>query len=121
MMMSGSGAETANLVGSAFIIISATTNALYNVLAIGNHVIEGTTGEFFQPFSNIKFLLAILYLGILSSLGTSYLSNYALSKIAAAQMSVFSNVATLITIIAGVLFLNEAFHFYRLICFSWWL
>ncbi|GAB1787245.1 MULTISPECIES: DMT family transporter [Priestia] len=143
MMMSGSGAETANLVGSAFIIISAITNALYNVLArkltqryslltityimtlfgfiafnviaIGNHVIEGTTGEFFQPFSNIKFLLAILYLGILSSLGTSYLSNYALSKIAAAQMSVFSNVATLITIIAGVLFLNEAFHFYHLI------
>lgn len=78
-------------------------------------MIEGTTGEFFQPFSNIKFLLAILYLGILSSLGTSYLSNYALSKIAAAQMSVFSNVATLITIIAGVLFLNEAFHFYHLI------
>lgn len=77
-------------------------------------MIEGTTGEFFQPFSNIKFLLAILYLGILSSLGTSYLSNYALSKIAA-QMSVFSNVATLITIIAGVLFLNEVFHFYHLI------
>lgn len=77
MMMSGSGAETANLVGSAFIIKSAITNALYNVLArkltqryslltityimtlfgfiafnviaIGNHVIEGTTGEFFQP------------------------------------------------------------------------
>ncbi|MCM3640119.1 EamA family transporter [Priestia aryabhattai] len=51
----------------------------------------------------------------MSSLGTSYLSNYALSKIAAAQMSVFSNVATLITIIAGVLFLNEVFHFYHLI------
>ncbi|MCM3640120.1 MULTISPECIES: hypothetical protein [Priestia] len=33
MMMSGSGAETANLVGSAFMIISAITNALYNVLA----------------------------------------------------------------------------------------
>jgi len=68
MMMSGSGAETANLVGSGFIA--------FNVITIGNHVIEGTTGEFFQPFSNIKFLLAILYLGILSSLGTLYLSNY---------------------------------------------
>lgn len=33
MMMSGSGAETANLVGSAFMIISAIKNALYNVLA----------------------------------------------------------------------------------------
>lgn len=32
-MVSGSGAETANLVGSASMIISAITNALYNVLA----------------------------------------------------------------------------------------
>ncbi len=63
----------------------------------------------------MEFVLAILYLGILSSLGTSYLSNFALSKIEAAQMSVFSNVATLITIIAGVLFLQEAFHLYHLI------
>ncbi|MCY9002375.1 EamA family transporter [Peribacillus frigoritolerans] len=30
-------------------------------------------------------------------------------------MSVFSNVATLITIVAGVLFLQEAFHLYHLI------
>lgn len=143
LVMSGSGAEAANLVGSVFIIISAITNALYNVLArkltqrysllkityimtlfgfvafnimaLGSHVIEGTTSEFFQPFSHLNFVLAILYLGILSSLGTSYLSNFALSKIEAAQMSVFSNVATLITIIAGVLFLQEAFHFYHLI------
>ncbi|WP_421535910.1 DMT family transporter [Priestia sp. D3YE.R1] len=143
LVMSGSGAEAANLVGSVFIIISAITNAFYNVLArkltqryslltityimtlfgfvafnimaLGSHVIQGTTSEFFQPFSHLNFVLAILYLGILSSLGTSYLSNFALSKIEAAQMSVFSNVATLITIIAGVLFLQEAFHFYHLI------
>ncbi len=74
LVMSGAGAERAHLVGSAFIIVSAITNALYNVLArkltqhyslltityimtlfgfvvfnvmaIGSHVMEGTTGEF---------------------------------------------------------------------------
>lgn len=57
---------------------------------------------------------AILYLGILSSLGTSYLSNYALSKIDASRMSVFSNFAKLITILAGVIFLKEEFHLYHI-------
>lgn len=143
LVMSGAGAEQANIVGSVFIIVSAITNALYNVfarkitqqysvftityimtlfgfvgfnvLAMGKHMIEGTTGEFLQPFLHWDFVLAILYLGVLSSLVTSYLSNFALSKIEASQMSVFSNVATLITIVAGVLFLQEALHFYHLI------
>ncbi|RAS75298.1 DMT family transporter [Priestia endophytica] len=143
LVMNGTGAKTANLVGSALIIVSSIASALYNVfarkltqhyslltityvmtlfgfvvfnsMAIGSRMIEGTMGEFFQPFLHLNFVLAILYLGILSSLVTSYLSNFALSKIEAAKMSVFSNVATLITIVAGVLFLQETFHFYHLI------
>jgi len=143
LTMSGAESETANIIGSVLIIISAFTNALYNVLArkltqryslltltyimtlfgfvafnslaIGSRVIEGTVGEFFQPFLHWQFVVAILYLGILSSLVTSFLANFVLSKIEAAKMSVFSNVATLITILAGVLFLQEAFHFYHVI------
>lgn len=64
---------------------------------------------------NVDFIISILYLGILSSLGTSYLSNYALSKIEASKMSVFSNFSTLITILAGIIFLQEPFHFYYFI------
>ncbi|MGE7623431.1 DMT family transporter [Viridibacillus sp. NPDC096237] len=142
-MMNGAGAAKVSFIGSGFILLSAITSALYNVfarkltqqyslftltyimtlfgfigfnaIAMSMNVIHGTTKQFFQPFLHLDFVLAIIYLGILSSLITSFLSNYALSKMAASKMSVFSNVATLITILAGVLFLQEEFHYYHLI------
>lgn len=142
LFMNGVGAQITNLIGSGLILLSAVAAALYNVfarkltqqyslmtltysmtlfgfvvfntMAIGNHVMKGTTKQFFQPFMYIDFVLAILFLGVLSSLVTSYLSNYVLSKIEATKMSVFSNFATLITILAGVIFLKEEFHLYHL-------
>ncbi len=69
----------------------------------------------FDLFFELEFVFAMLYLSILSSLGTSYLSNYALSRLPAAQMSVFNNLATLITILAGVVFLQESFYYYHAI------
>lgn len=142
-MMNGVGTAKVSFIGSGFILLSAITSALYNVfarkltqqyslftltyimtlfgfigfngIAISMNVVNGTTKQFFQPFMHLDFVLAIVYLGILSSLITSFLSNYALSKMAASKMSVFSNVATLITILAGVLFLQEEFHYYHLV------
>jgi drug/metabolite transporter (DMT)-like permease len=143
MFMDGFGDKNTSLLGSGLIILSALTASLYNVfarkltqryslftityimslfgfiafngLALTNHLLNGTVHQFMQPFGHLDFVFAILYLGVLSSLCTSYLSNYALSKIEASKMSVFSNFATLITILAGVIFLKEEFHFYHLV------
>ena len=86
----------------------------FNIVAIGNHMITKTMHQFIEPFSSGTFIIAIVYLGALSSLGTSFFSNYALSQIEASKMSVFNNLATLITIIAGVLFLNETIQSYHI-------
>ena len=143
LIMNGANATTGNVIGSGFILLSALAASLYNVfarrltkqyslltltyvmtlcgfvffngMALGNHLVNGTINKFFQPLTHVDFVIAILYLGLLSSLGTSYLSNYALSKLEASQMSVFSNFATLITILAGVLVLQEVFHLYHFI------
>lgn len=142
-IMNGTNLEAYSLKGAGLILLSALAAALYNVLArkltlqyslwtlsyvmtlfgfvvfngiaLTNHVIEQSLASFFAPFFTTPFLVAILYLGILSSLCTSFLSNYALSIIEASKMSVFSNLATLITIIAGVIFLNETLQYYHLI------
>lgn len=87
----------------------------FNTLAIGNHLIAGTLNTFLTPLKNIKFIIAIIYLGVLSSLITSLLTNYILSKIEASKMSVFSNLGTVISIIAGVVFLNEKIYYYHII------
>lgn len=87
----------------------------FNALAIGHHLLQGSMALFFAPLSEPPFLIAILYLGVLSSLLTALLSNYVLSQIAASKMIVFSNLATVISIFAGVFILNEDFFFYHII------
>ncbi|MNJ55933.1 putative amino-acid metabolite efflux pump [compost metagenome] len=87
----------------------------FNLFAVGRHVIEGDLPLYFQPFLDLKFTLSILYLGILSSLITSFLSNYALVQLEASQMSLFSHLATLITLFAGVIILGEQLRYYHVI------
>jgi opine dehydrogenase len=55
------------------------------------------------------------YLGILSSLVTSMLTNYVLSKIEAARMSVFGNLGTVVSIFAGSFFLKEPIYLYHIV------
>jgi drug/metabolite transporter (DMT)-like permease len=87
----------------------------FNVLSVADHIVKNTLITYFKPFSSPGFLISIFYLGILSSLITSLLSNYTLSKIDASKMSVFSNLSTLITIFAGSIFLHEEIRYYHII------
>ena len=83
--------------------------------SIARHVINRTLSSFFVPLAEPGFIIAFSYLGILSSLVTSLLTNYTLSKIDAYKMCVFINLNTVISIIAGVVFLKENFYCYHAI------
>ncbi|ENQ3105301.1 Permease of the drug/metabolite transporter (DMT) superfamily [Bacillus sp. 491mf] len=141
--MKGLGSHITSFTGVILILLSALSSAGYNVLArkmtkqirlidvtymmtvigficfntlsIGNHIATGTMHLYFKPFTSPLFLASILYLGILSSLLTAFLSNYALSIVEASKMSVFSNMSTLITMFAGVIFLHEEIAYYHII------
>ncbi|CUX19729.1 DMT family transporter [Clostridium sp. C105KSO13] len=65
--------------------------------------------------SKPSFTSAILYLGLLSSLVTLALSAYALKYLEATKVGLFSNVATVVTILAGMFFLQEKLFYYHYI------
>lgn len=88
---------------------------VFNVIAIGKHVIDGDIVNFFTPLKNPNFIFSMLYLGILSSLLTSYLTIFSLSHLEAYKMSVFGNFSTVISIIAGALILKEEILLYHII------
>lgn len=143
LLMGGMSGASFSLIGISLILLSALCAALYNIfarsltkayslllltyvmtwfgfiafngLSIGRHLVEGTLSSWWVPMADGRYLLSVLYLGLLSSLVTSFLSNYALSVLEAAKMSVFSHIATLITIIAGVLFLHESLGYYHVL------
>ncbi|MED0973083.1 DMT family transporter [Bacillus paramycoides] len=142
-IMNGIVAHKTSFIGVILILLSVLSSACYNVLArkmtkkfklmdltytmtalgfisfnsiaIVDHLNKGTITIYFKPFTNGTFLISILYLGLLSSLLTALLLNYSLSYIEAAKISVFSNLSTLITIIAGVVFLHEQIAYYHII------
>ena len=78
-------------------------------------LVQGTFEAFLSPLSNPSFIVAILFLGLLSSLVTALTGNYVLSKIEASKMSVFTNLSTIVSIAAGALFLGEKVTVYHLI------
>lgn len=88
---------------------------VFNGMAIWAHVAQGTLDQFFRPFAEPVFVLAIVYIGGVSSLLSSLLNNYALTHMPAFQMSVFINFSTLVTIAAGVLVLDERLELYHVI------
>lgn len=87
----------------------------FNTISIIDNINRDSINLYFSPLKNINFVIAMLYLGILSSVITSLLSNYVLSKLDASKMSVFANLGTVITIIAGVLILKEDLFYYHII------
>lgn len=88
---------------------------LFNGMAVVRHASQGTLQHYFDPFAVPAFIGAILYLGILSSTGSLLLSNYALTHMKASNLSVFNNLATLITLLGGVAILHEQLANYHLL------
>lgn len=87
----------------------------FNFMSVLSHAANNSLGSYFKILQNSNFIIAILYLGIFSSIVAFYLTNFALSKIEASRSAIFSNLSTIVSIIGGVVFLKEHFYFYHII------
>lgn len=143
LMKGGNALNATSLGGISLLVFSALSFAGYSVLArpltkkyapleitlftmgmgfvvfiiasLVRHTAAGTLNTFFQPFTQPTYVIALLYLGVLSSVVTTMLSSFALSRLEASKVSVFSNLSTLISITAGALLLKEHITIYHLI------
>lgn len=88
---------------------------VFNTLSIATHLHAGTLHKLIEPLRHGEFLGAVLYLGVLSSMLTAFLTNYALSQIPASHISVFNNLSPLVTILAGVIILGDRLYHFHII------
>ncbi|MCQ2455237.1 MAG: DMT family transporter [Clostridia bacterium] len=65
--------------------------------------------EIMRAISSISFLTAVFYLAAVSSVSAFLLYNYSTTHISAVKSSSFSNIITVISVLAGVFILNENF------------
>lgn len=72
--------------------------------------------ELTAAISNANFWIAICYLSVLSSIGAFLLYNYATSNISTLRAASFSNIITVVSVIAGMVFLKEILKPEEIIC-----
>jgi len=123
-------------IGIVLLILAVICSALFNILSreeaarfspfertyimfllatIGFNIIsiavlrENYIPEILAAFSDSRFLIAIAYLAVLSSVAAFMLYNYSTSVISAVRASSFSNIITVVTVLAGVIILKENF------------
>jgi len=141
--MKGSVQVGANLLGTFILLGSVTCAGIYNVLSrklssefspveityvmmwvgaivfngisVMQHLMKGTLSSYFYPLTDGKALSSIVYLGVFSSIIAYFMLNYLLSEIEASRASVISNVATIISVIAGSVFRNEPIYWFNVV------
>ncbi|WP_152396711.1 DMT family transporter [Paenibacillus guangzhouensis] len=96
-------------------IMMAIGSIAFGAMALVQHGVNGTMEQLVQPLTVGSFWIAILYLGLLSSLISLLLQTYTLSKMEASKMSVFSNLATIVSMIGGVLVFGEQITIYDIL------
>ncbi|MBE7043555.1 MAG: DMT family transporter [Ruminococcaceae bacterium] len=70
---------------------------------------SGNVGALLSPLKDTGFLTSVLYLGGASSVGAFLMYNAATTYLPIARAAAFSSVITVVSLFAGVVFLNESF------------
>ena len=87
----------------------------FNLAAVlglrGNYI-----GELTTAVTSLPFWGAIGYLAVLSSIGAFLLYNYATSNISSVRASSFSNIITVVSVLAGIFLLQERLSVAQLSC-----
>ncbi len=78
-------------------------------------LISGDSGSSFNTIFTVSGAVPLIYLGVLSSIGAFFMFNYMLSKLPASSAGVFTNLVTVIAILAGVIVKHETFYWYQAI------
>lgn len=94
-------------------VMSLTAAVVFNLWAVVVAWCGGNLQGYFMPLANLDFLLPLLFLSVAASMIAFFCTNLALTKIPAYRYAVFDNASTIISILAGVFFLEERLYWYH--------
>lgn len=84
----------------------------FTLLYVIQRIATGATGSFHNIFT-MEGAIPLLYLGLFCSIGAYFLLNYMLSKLPVARAAVFSNLVTIVAVLAGIIYYGETFRWYE--------
>lgn len=99
---------TSVIIVSGFVIL--------NLICIVWSLIHGNLMDFFALATHPKFVIAGIYLGIPCTLISAALMAYMIRRVVAIKATIFGNLSTAISIVAGVMVLHEPLYWYHILC-----
>lgn len=88
----------------------------FNMATLIWGIAQGTLDQYFAPFAHTEFIIATAYLGIFCILFSAQLMAFMQANMPSVNASIFGNVSTAISFVAGVVVLGEPLHAYHIIC-----
>lgn len=88
-------------------VMTAMGAAVFTVIALFQN--DGQADSWLRPLSSSNFWISVLYLAVLSSVGSFLLINYAVNHLSTGHTLIFSNFSTVISILAGILIMHDTF------------
>ncbi len=98
---------------SVTFVMVVLSGLVFSAVGIGESCVKGYA--YLAPLANTEFLIAILFLSIFTVNIALFLMTYTVRHISASQNAMFANLVTVISIIAGAVFLKEQILLYQII------
>ena len=127
-LISVGGAVMVSALGMLFLLLTMLSDTLYYGISHDaakrftpfemTYVMFSVGMAVFIPVALLQaggFWLAVLYLGLLSSVLAYGLLNFANSHLSVSETSLFSNVTTVVSVLAGVVLLKEPFSIWQML------
>lgn len=89
---------------------------VFNLTSIVIGIKNGNLSNYFLLLNNLDFVISTAYLGIFCTMVTSFLISYMLANMEAVKATMFGNLSTAISLIAGSIVLGEKLELYHIIC-----
>jgi len=86
---------------------------VFNIIYLIQLGFSNSLSDYFTSLANVDVILSISYLGIVASICGFFLVNFAIGKMPAHVGSVYANLATVVAVLAGAVFLKESLEWYH--------
>lgn len=91
---------------------------VFNALSIIKHLWQNDILHYFDPYFDPKNIMGWVTLSIVSTIFCTLMNNFSMSRLQASTVAAFGGVSTIVTILIGVLFLEEKLYYFHYIGFT---
>lgn len=91
---------------------------VFNAMSMVKHLWNGGIAHYFDPYFDPQNIMGFVVLSVVSTIFCTLMNNFSMSRLQASTVAAFGGVSTIVTILIGVVFLDERLYYFHYIGFA---